>query len=181
MVSHMQGIGFPNDVSITGFFIHSITGSFFEVQPVTHEIRALEDLSLFKWDFTGSTAAHYPRPRYVYNVSIYDLLNRIALETLNKLEISEEFKTLFSGLIDTCKAIAFIIELYLSSRGVNVEKYVLDVYDLGEDEYIELKPYIEVYVKSPNVKEVLALWKNALELMDKSTLKSIDIFFTRAR
>jgi len=180
MVSHMQGVGSPNDVSITGFFIHSITGSFFEVQPVTHEIRALEDLSLFKWNFMGSTT-HYPRPRYVYNVSIYDLLNRIVLETLNKLEISEEFKTLFSGLIDTCKAIAFIIELYLSSRGVNVEKYVLDVYDLGEEEYTELKPYIEVYVRSFNVKEVLALWKNALELMDKSTLKSVDIFFTRAR
>ena len=156
MVSHMQGVGSPNDMSITGFFIPSRTGSLFEVQPVTHEIKTLEGLSPFKWDFMSSTT-HYPRPQYVYNVSIYDLLNRIALETLNKLEISEEFKTLFSGLIDTCNSIAVIIELYLSSRGVNVEKYVLDVYDLGEDEYIELKPYIEVYVKSFNVKEVLAL------------------------
>jgi len=69
--------------------------------------------------------------------------------------------------------------------GITISKYVLDVYDLGEDEYSEVRPFIEVYVNVRSVDELLDLWESTMryleEMLGDQVLAQVDIFFTRTR
>ena len=68
------------------------------------------------------------------------------LSELGMVCITERFRMIAEDLIPLCGYVISNIHLYLNMLGITISKYVLDVYDLGEDEYSEVRPFIEVYV-----------------------------------
>ncbi len=115
------------------------------------------------------------------------LMLRSVLEQLinrNAIYVTEGFRNLAENTLPLCSQIIASMDIYLSARGVNVAKYVLDVYDLGEGEYSELRPFIEVYVRVEDVNEMLKIWEDTINFLKATlgngVLEYIDIFFTRA-
>lgn len=92
------------------------------------------------------------------------------------------------GDLENLNRIAFsiilAIEEYLTiDKRINVTRYDLGMYDIGEGEFSEPIPYIEVYVDIDDTDEMLNLWKDTIEELKKrfgEELYNIDIFFTRA-
>jgi hypothetical protein len=92
------------------------------------------------------------------------------------------------GDLENLNCIAFsiilAIEEYLTiDKRINVTRYELGMYDIGEGEFSEPIPYIEVYVDIDDTDEMLNLWKDTIEELKKrfgEELYNIDIFFTRA-
>ena len=99
------------------------------------------------------------------------------------IRVTKRFGMVARELIPLCGCLISNIHLYLNIHGITVSKYVLDVYDLGEDEYSEVRPFIEVYVNVRSVDEMLDLWESTMryleEMLGDHVLAQVDIFFTR--
>ena len=101
------------------------------------------------------------------------------------VHMTKDFKDLAESFLPLCIQIIANMDLYLRTMGINVVRYLLDVYDLGEGEYSELKPFIEVHVYVKDVNEMLRVWENTVNFLRSAVgdnvLEYVDIFFTRAR
>ena len=99
--------------------------------------------------------------------------------------VSREFQERFPGLQLLCREIILRIDYILRSIGAEAVKYVVDVYDIGEEEYAEPRPYIEVHLRTDSVESMLSIWEAVIESLRREfgdeLLEHIDIFFTRAR
>ena len=99
------------------------------------------------------------------------------------IRVTKRFGMVARELIPLCGCLISNIHLYLNMLGITISKYVLDVYDLGEDEYSEVRPFIEVYVNVRSVDEMLDLWESTMryleEMLGDHVLAQVDIFFTR--
>ena len=72
---------------------------------------------------------------------------------------------------------------FLDAFNIGIRRFTLDIYDLGEENFNELKPYIEVSVNIEDVNEMLDIWRKTIEFLEgeygRDLLDKIDIFFTR--
>jgi len=106
------------------------------------------------------------------------------LSALNMIHISNRFYRLSENLIPLCGQLIVTTYIYLGVIGANIVKYVLDVYDLGEEGYSEIKPFIEIYVDVKEVDKMLDIWGKTISflraMLGDEVLNLIDIFFTRA-
>ena len=106
------------------------------------------------------------------------------LKLMEITHVSPKFDRLFGEMKPLCMHLISSINEYLNSINIAATMYVLDVYNLGEGEYIENKPYIEVHVLIKDVNEMLNLWEETIRFLetqfDKEILDMIDIFFKRA-
>lgn len=106
------------------------------------------------------------------------------VEIADIIYISNKFSKLFDHLRPLFEYIIVNVDLYLRNNGIYVYKYVLDVYDLGEGGYSEVRPFVEVYVGVEDVDRLLDVWKNVIRfleaLLGDDVLDHIDVFFTRA-
>jgi len=115
------------------------------------------------------------------------LLRTILIHLINSgmVYMTEGFRDLAESFLPLCNQVIANMDLYLRTMGINVARYLLDVYDLGEGEYSELKPFIEVYVYVKDINEMLRIWENTVNFLRStlgdSMLEYVDIFFTRAR
>ena len=100
------------------------------------------------------------------------------------IHMTEAFRSYAENLLPLCSYIVVHLHLYLKTASIDVAKYVLDVYDLGEGEYSELRPFIEVHVHVKDVDELLRIWRNAIDYLRSTlgdaVLERVDVFFTRA-
>lgn len=107
------------------------------------------------------------------------------LKMANMIYVSDRFSRLFEDLRPLLEHVIVNIDLYLRSTGIYASKYVLDVYDLGEEGYSEARPFVEVHINVEDVDEMLSVWENVIEFLEArlgdEVLDYIDIFFTRAR
>jgi len=123
------------------------------------------------------------------NLYLLEMLNELGLlmtlNESNRIHISNRFNRLVENLTPLCNRVIANIELFLRMTGVSATKYVLDVYDLGEGGYSEVKPFVEVYINVEDVGKMLDVWENAINFLrirlGDEVLDSIDVFFTRAR
>ncbi len=115
------------------------------------------------------------------------LLETILIHLISSgiVHMTEDFRDLAESFLPLCNQVIANMDLYLRTMGINVARYLLDVYDLGEGEYSELKPFIEVHVYVKNIDEMLRIWEDTVNFLRStlgdSMLEYVDIFFTRAR
>ena len=102
----------------------------------------------------------------------------------HKIIVSELFKENFDPIImGKCRQLISILDKYFMVKGIADTRYFLGVHDLGEDQYVEKIPYVEIRVPVSRVDELLCIWKEAIDFLGKfyseEDLEAIDIFFTR--
>jgi len=121
------------------------------------------------------------------NMGLLSLFRTLAilreLNELGMIHVTKRFRMVAEELIPLCGYVISNIHLYLNTLGITISKYVLDVYDLGEDEYSEVRPFIEIYVNVKSVDGMLDLWESTMryleEMLGDHVLAQVDIFFTR--
>jgi len=116
---------------------------------------------------------------YMLEVTLIQLLSS------DMIHMTEGFRNFAENLLPLCNYLIANIDLYLRGVGVNVAKYLLDVYDLGEGEYPELKPFIEIHVCVRDIDEMLRIWESTVNylrsMLGDDALEYVDVFFTRVR
>ena len=84
------------------------------------------------------------------NLYLLEILSELSLLKIlnesNRIHISSRFDRLVENLMPLCGRVIASIDLHLRITGVSATEYILDVYDLGEEGYSEVKPFVEVYV-----------------------------------
>ena len=130
----------------------------------------------------GDSSVYFLRLYIKPRIPLTDYI-RLLEPVINKVYISPKFNDLFSYISLQCLSIMRNIDEHLIAKGVDVSSFLLDVYDLGEGEYTELKPYIEVRIRVSNVKHMIQIWKDTISFLEENfgneLLDYIDIFFTR--
>ena len=95
----------------------------------------------------------------------------------------EMFAKRFGHTLSICKDIISRVASYLELMGVEVLDYSLGVYDAGEDDYVELRPYVEIVVGVEDVKKMLEIWRLTIDHVRRTlgdeVLDAVDVFFTR--
>lgn len=130
-------------------------------------------------------------PRDINRINLYllQMLSELSLLRMlnesNRIRISNRFDRLFENLMPLCWQVIASMDLYLRVTGISATEYTLDVYDLGEEGYSEVKPFVEVHVNVESVDEMLSVWESAINFLKirlgDEVLNFIDVFFTRAR
>jgi hypothetical protein len=151
----------------------------------TSEVNLTQQL-LQRYDFYEELFERPQRTIYIYQNNII-LPSPPSYTSILSLLFSYLGEKIYGDLKNLNYIALFIIlaiEEYLTiDKRINVTRYNLDIYDMGEGEFSEPIPYIEVYVDIDDIDEMLNLWKDTLEELKKrfgEELYNIDIFFTRA-
>lgn len=140
----------------------------------------VSDLSSASWGAAGLVNLHGFSMLYRHEI----LLARRLAFVVDRLRCSSRFRELYESSLPFCLFLAADVVYCLESRGVGVASVLLDVYDLGEDGFSVLKPYVEFYVDVDDVNLLLDLWRDVVDFVEKSLGSSVvdfvDIFLTRA-
>ncbi len=150
------------------------------IQGVQYIPDATSKFVISKQELLRDELEHIARPRtHMLSAILIQLISN------NMIQVTENFRNFAENLLPLCNHIIASIDLYLKSINIDVTKYLLDIYDLGEGEYSELKPFIEVHVYNRDIDEVLRIWRDTVNylrsLLGDDILEYVDIFFTRAK
>ncbi len=157
----------------------------------THFKVALHEYGVSSLAEIISTIEQYYRESFQASTLVTELINMQfsttelgMIELEHKITISEPFKKNFDPMIMIkCRQIISVLDQYFMLKGIGDSQYFLGVHELGEDEYVEKVPYIEIRVPVDGVDELLCIWKEAIdflkEVYPEEDLGNVDIFFTR--
>ena len=128
------------------------------------------------------TTLRYPAENSTV-ISTLESIMRHSLKLQEKISIDSTVSELFEGLVSVIQGMIWYVDLYLNQKGIEVSVYRMGVYDLGEGEYRELRPFIEIYTNVESVSEMLGLWRETIEVLSTvygdELFNDIDVFFTR--
>ena len=85
----------------------------------------------------------------------------------------------------TINKIIKAIKEYLSKQGIRIAKIETGEWNAGEEDYDEIRTFIQVHVCVKEVDEMIDIWEKTIdylvEKLGRESLEEIDVFFTRAK
>jgi len=143
-----------------------------DISPLKPEKIYLYDTYEFKTSLRGEQLELIYRQIYL---SIFPILQ--------KVRVSDRFLEIYKNAITLFIPAILTIQKILSTISIEPIEYILDIYSLGEEEYTEKRPYIEVSIPIEDTDTLFEIWRTVIHqisIINEQILDLIDIFFTRS-